>query len=139
MSTINEATAAVYERVRDNWTATAPYATTVTRENEPFKPPAETPWIRVTVRDRPTPVPMRGPIGGRRFMRQAMIMVQVFTPIGSGVKARNTITHAVLTLFEGVSFSDLDCNQGSVQPVGAVDGRWDLAVVEILFNYYEIK
>lgn len=134
--TINEARDAVYERFLAQWTATP--ATAYTFENEKFDPPAGIPWVRVTVRNIGSTQACLGPPGNRRFRRSALGFAQIFTPADTGTKDSDTLAAAFAAIFEAVSFDGLDFRAASSREVGVDDG-WHLTLVEVPFEYEEIK
>ena len=131
------------ERVYQRWVDNVPTALTDawTFENEDFDEPAEdTSWARVSVRDLGGGQNTLGPIGGRKFRRTAAVAIQVFTPRGSGMGTGDSLAHTVRGIFEGVSFSGLDFNNGVVSEIPPDDDdKFVQHNVVVSFDYDETK
>jgi hypothetical protein len=132
MTVLGQAREAVYQRFVDQYTST-PF----TFENESFSPP-ETAWVRISVRNTAGGQETLGRLGNRRFRRSATIVVQVFTPLDAGMSEGDTLANEVLGIFEAVEFGDLDTNDGLVRESPS-DGKWNIHIVQVSFQYDEIK
>lgn len=133
MTTLNQATEAVYARFVSEWGTTSDYVF----EGEP-EPEGSTEWVRLSVRGLGSEQISQGAVGCRRFRRNASVFVQVFTPANKGRQRGDILSETALDIFEAESFSDLDFIQGDIRESG-VDGKWLIMVVEVLFNFDEIK
>lgn len=141
MTTIAEAREAVYARWNALWTAT-PLADTTFSGEIGFKPPAERPWARLTVRNLAPGGQTLGPVGGRRFTRLGSIFVQCFAPLSDdddGEGQLDPLMQNALDAFEGASFSGLRTFQATPRETGDDSGKWTTALVEIPFDYDETK
>lgn len=135
MTTIDQARSAVYKRFVAQWAA----RTLVHLEGEKFtEPDVEIPWVRVSVRNLVGGQETLGPTGARVYKRTALAQIQVFTNPTGGIKTAGTHAQAARAIFEGTSFDQLDCKNGSVREVGP-DGKFNQTNVDVEFDYYEIK
>lgn len=136
MTTLNDAREAIYARFVANFTGVA--STRWSFENEEFTEPDDGSWIRLTVRNLKRSQNTLGKTGNRRFRTKAMVFVQVFTEINSGVQTSDNLLKEAGDLFEGVSFSGLDFREADYHNTDA-SGNWKTSVVEAYFDYDEIK
>ncbi len=134
MTTLNEAKEAVYSRFAAQWGATTPVAF----ENEELEEPADLPWVRLTVRSLSRAQDTLGRTGNRRFRSSAIVLVQVYTRTNTGVQQGDVLAVQAKDVFEAVSFDGLDFNNGMVRETNP-QGKWYQHVVEIAFDYDEIK
>ena len=134
MTTIDEAREAVYAR----WIAEWGSRTIYTFENEKFTEPENEVWIRVSVRNLVGGQKTLGPKNGRKFERKAAIYVQIFAPKETGMADSGSHAQFALGIYEGESFSDLDCFDGSARELPEEE-KWQPILVEIFFDYAEIK
>jgi hypothetical protein len=79
-----------------------------------------------------------GPKTQRKYRRRASIFVEVFTPVAKGTKAGAVHAQAARAIFEGESFSGIDCNNGEVREKGT-DGKFYRTIVEVFCDYDEMK
>lgn len=116
-------------------------------DNEVFSPPiAEDgralPWARLSVRGLSGGQETLGRPGNRKYTRQAIVRLEVYTAPGSGLKVADQLCQAALRIFEGRSLpvSTLKLYDGRTQEAGLVDdGRWFLSTVQVNFDYEQIK
>lgn len=134
MTTLNEAKTAIYTRFLGNFTGTSAIAF----DNEEFNTPAAGSWVRLTVRTGPRLQDTLGKAGNRRFRTSASVFVQVYTEANTGVKIGDNLAEEARDIFEGISFSGLDFNAGDIRETPP-DGRWYQHIVEIPFDFDEIK
>ena len=134
MTTLNEAREAVYSRFTTEWGSSSAF----TFENESFDEPADSPWVRVSVRSLSRSQETMGRVGNRKFRPTALVFVQVYTRTNTGVEQGDTLAVQAKDIFEAISFSGLDFNNGLVRETGP-DGKWYQHVAEIKFDYEEIK
>lgn len=138
MTTPNEALEAIQTLFLANYTGVANARIVLQNEDEKFSENSTDPWIRLSVLDQTRSQETLGKIGNRKYRPGAQVFVQVFTKTNIGVKTGDTLAKEALDLFEGLSFSALDFNNGIARRSGA-DGKWYQHVVEIDFDYEEIK
>lgn len=136
MTTLNEAREAVYARFVANFTGVA--STKMAFDNDEFEEPEADDWVRLTVRHGPRAQDTLGKAGNRRYRTSAIVFVQVYTPVNTGVKQGDTLAVEARDIFEGTGFSGLDFNDGRVRESGP-DGKWYIHIAEIAFDYDEIK
>lgn len=134
MSTINEARADVYDRFTTLWAK----RTLVTFPNETFDPPEDLPWVRVSVKNIDGGQETLGKSGNRKYKRDALIFVQVFTSLNSGTEGNDILCEAAKTIFEGVSFNSVTANNSVIKEIGPSDGHYQQNV-QTEFFYIEIK
>ncbi len=134
MTTLNEAREAVYSRFVTQWGTTTP----IVFDDEDFDEPADSPWVRLAVRNMVRGQETLGQVGNRRFRSTARVFVQVYTRTNVGVKQGDVLATQARDIFEATSFEGLDFNDGVVRETGP-DGKWYQHVVDIAFDYDEIK
>lgn len=134
MTTLDEAKESVYSRFVAQWGTTTPFVF----DNEVFEEPVDDPWVRLTVRSLSRGQETMGRTGNRRFRSAARVFVQVYTRTNTGVKQGDTLAVQAKDIFEATSFGGLDFNDGVVRETGP-DGKWYQHIVEIAFDYEEIK
>lgn len=136
MTTLNEATEAVYQRFVTNFTGTS---NVVFRNEEPtFDPETVSTWVRLSVGTLARAQETLGRVGNRKYRPSASVVVQVYTRANTGVKQGETLAEEAKDVFEGTSFSGLDFNNGIVRN-GPIEGKWQQHVAEVEFDYEEIK
>jgi len=134
MTTINDAKKTVYNTFIAGWTAeTAPF----TFDNESFSPPV-TEWVRLVVRNTNSNQETLGQKTARRFLRQASVLIQIFTVANTGTKEADRLADVAKNIFEGERIGNIWFLEADVRETGT-DGEWYQVVVEIIFNYEETK
>lgn len=137
MTTLNEAKEAIYERFVSLYTGVP--SDRITFDNEEFEAGDGTdPWVRLAVRGIIRNQDTLGRKTNRRFRALASTFVQVYTEANIGVQQSDVLAQEAGDIFEGESFSGLDFRSAIIQETGP-DGKWYQSVVEIEFNYDEIK
>lgn len=137
-TTTNDAREAIQQRFLD-WRDVNYPGTTIVLGNEAHDATNEVEWFRLTVRNIDADQETLNQSGARRFLRNALIFVQVFTPANTGMQKGDQIAHDVLTLFEAVDkFDGVYVQTGRVSE-GAADGRWQEHLVEVSAFYEETK
>lgn len=131
---IVQAREAIYQRFTTLWLD----QTEFTLDNEEFKPPSVTPWVRVIVRNTSSAQETLGPIGNRRYNRKGSIIIQVRVLGNTGTEQSGELADNARNIFEGTSFSQVNVNDSIVKEIGT-DGKWFLTNVESFFFYEEIK
>ena len=134
MTTIDEAREAIYQRWEAEWGS----RTTYTFENEVFEEPESAVWVRVSVRNITGGQKTLGPKLNRKYERKVVIYIQIFVPKGTGMAASGSHAQFALGIFEGESFSNIDCFDGSVRELPEEE-IWQPTLVEIFCDYEEIK
>lgn len=135
MTTLNDARKKIYDTFIAEYVASA-----FTFENEEFNPPAGVAWLRLVVRNLVSLQESLGPVGRRKFDRQALVMVQVFTPLDQGTEQADNLSTAARVIFEGRTLTPeaLRFNAGSIQEIGE-DGAYYQTNLEVPFSYTELK
>lgn len=131
MTTPNEAHEAIYARFEGGIGTTA-----FTYENEDLDAPDS--WYRLTIRTLARNQETLGQKGNRRYFSEASILVQCYTRTNKGRQEADTLARVIVTLFEGETFSGVNCNNGITRETPP-DGKWYQFVVEIEFTYDETK
>lgn len=134
--TPNEAREAIYQRWAAQWGTTSPFV--FDNETNTTLDAGIVAWARVSARNNGGGQETLGPTGHRGYLRRGSVFVQIFTPLNRGMKDSAVLAHQARAIFEGVSFSGIDFNNGQVREVGP-DGKWYMTVVEAAFEYYETK
>ncbi len=136
MTTVTQAREAIYQRFLDNYTGVV--AGRITFENEEFEEPTSGEWVRLVVRSLVREQDTLGKSGNRRFRSKASVMVQVYALADSGVQQLDTLAEEAKDIYEGVSFSGLDFLAANINET-ELDGKWKQYVVDIEFDFDEIK
>jgi hypothetical protein len=94
-------------------------------------------WVWVSVRNAPNTRQVTvGQANGRRFRREGLVTVQVFGPIGQGLKYNDLIANVVEGIFKGKSTGDdtVQFLSTSVVDIGE-SGSWAQTNVSAVFTY----
>ena len=134
--THNEAREAIYTR----FVANLPSAlgSNYTFANEKYSPPDSTLWARLTVNHEAGEQDSLGKVGDRKFLRRGRVLIQIFGPVDSGLRALDLVADAVRDIFEGVSFDGLYFFSSDIRE-GSNDGEWFQIIVDAPFFYSETK
>lgn len=133
MPTPAEATSAIYARWISLWTAT-PY----TFDNEKFDPVSNKAWARVVTRQLVSAQETLGRIGARRFRREGIIIIQIFVPPDTGTREARELAKAAADIYEGVSFSSVDCTNAQIAEISD-QPSWFQVNVEVDYAYEESR
>ena len=136
MTTLNEATEAIYDRFLTNFTGLS--TDRINLDNEDFREPSSGAWVRLTVRGGPRTQETLGRKTNRRFRTAATVAVQVYVEADTGVKLSQDLAKEAADIFEGESFSGLDFFTVDTRRTGPT-GRWYQTLVEAEFDFDEIK
>lgn len=135
MATINEARKAMYDKFITDWAGT----TLIDTDNGEFIEPESDPWVRLTVRGQEGGQTSLGKKTNRRYERQGIFFVQVFTPVNTGTSESDILAQQAMDILEGERLSaDLWLGNSVNREVGA-KGKWYATNVETEFTYEEIK
>lgn len=108
-------------------------------DNEDFTPPnGDTPWVRLVVRNRVGKQDTLGPIGVRKFLREAAVITQVFVPLDKGLSEADRLATIVRDIFEGIRLGGLWFFASDIQEIGP-SGKFYQYNVESTFNYEQTK
>ena len=114
-STLNDVRAAIEGRIATEMALAPVYP--VSYENVPFTPPNNSSWIQAAIRFGDNAyATLLGPSTG--FNRQnGTLVINVFTPMGSGTGANFTIAERIKDLFDRAKFSSIifDAASGPAQ------------------------
>ena len=117
-------------------------STLTAMDNHPFDPPEPGPgvkWYRVNVRFAGGRQDSFGAItGARKFVKQGVLIIQVFTPLGTATNANDALCQQIQDLYEGIRIGDLWFMNGGVSFSGA-DGEWFQQNVVFDFNFEDNK
>lgn len=104
------------------------------------KPSGRTPWARVTIRHAGGFQATLSNINGqRRWRRNGVVIVQVFTPSGEGLSRAYDLAKIACDAFEGVSTPrGVWFRNARINEVGP-DGDWQQVNVLADFEYDEVK
>lgn len=138
MTTPNQASVAIVDRFLANFAGVPNARVVLQNEDESFSDNSEDPWIRLSILDQVRNQETLGKITNRKYRGGGQVFVQVYTKVNIGVQIGDTLAKEALDLFEGVSFSGVDCNNGLARRSGP-SGKWYQHIVEVEFDYEEIK
>jgi hypothetical protein len=138
MTTLNEAKVAIVSRFIDTFTGASTARILLQNEDEEFTNNSDENWVRLSVVDQSRTQETLGKKTNRKYRSGGQIFVQVYTATDTGVKSGDIISTEARDIFEGESFSGVDCNNGLIRPSGA-NGKWYQHLVEIDFDYEDIK
>lgn len=99
------------------------------------------PWARVIIRHIPNlgKITLSNAVGGRRYDRRGVMIVQVFSERGEGLPGNVDLPKVVQDAFEGKSLlSGLVIRRVDVQEIGE-SGNWYQTNVSISFEYDELR
>ncbi len=134
MTTINDARKTVYNTFITEWNAETPFAL----DNETFDPEETPKWVRLVVRNTGSNQETLGIKTNRKFLRQASVLVQVFTPQNTGTVEADRLSEIIKNIFEGEKIDELWFLEADIRETGNT-GVYYQQVVEIIFNYEETK
>lgn len=135
MATINEARKLIYDKFISAWGAT----TLIDTDNGEFIEPESDPWVRLTARGQEGGQSSIGKKGNRRYKREGIFFVQIFTPVNTGTSESDTLAQLAINILEGERLSiDVWTGNSVNREVGA-EGKWYATNVETEFTYEEIK
>ena len=138
MTTAAEAEQLVYSQFLTEWGATTPVAL------EEEKIPAgvsigETAWVYVYVQDYDTYQQTQGPVGSRKFLRKAQVVIRIIVPQGAGTSQAIALAEQARAVFEGVDLNPLkNFIAAPIERVGPMPPEY-IVVVRCPFEYTEIK
>lgn len=134
MTTLSTARESIYQRFATDWGVTSDY----TFDNEDFTPPEDTPWVRLVVRHTSSNQVSLGSSGNRKFDRDGLVFVQVFTPLDQGSAVADALVEKVLEIFEGKTIDLIRFTDVTPREVGPMDG-WYQVNVDAAFIWTERK
>lgn len=135
MSDLNEARKLVYDKFIADWADETIYDL----DNDKFDiPEGDISWLRLVVRNKVGTQDTLGKIGSRKFLRDATVMVQVFTELDTGTSEGDRLSTKVRGIFEGIRLNGLWFFASDIQEIGS-DGTFFQHNVECTFNYEETK
>lgn len=144
LDTRTEARDEILTLFKDAWD-TLGSAPQVIYDDSPADLPDDASYVRITVQHTASSqVTLGGKVSlggaGRRFRRTGIVAVQIFTPVGDGLTANDTLVDFTVDIFEGestgsdrVEFLNVRSNE-----LGA-DGPWFQTNVVAEFNYDRVK
>lgn len=105
-STYNDVRAAIEGRIATEMALSPAYP--VSYQNVPYSPPNNTPWIQTYIRFGENTYATLRPIGSSGFNKQnGTLVINVFTPVGTGAGANFTIAERLKDLFDRAKFSSI--------------------------------
>jgi hypothetical protein len=110
-------------------------------DNQDFTPPEtgeDVKWARVSVQFNTGNQESLGIVNNRKFVKQGLVFIQVFTPSGHATNDNDDLAESSLNLFEGVRLGDLWFNNGRITTIGS-DGEWYQQNVVLEFTFEAIK
>lgn len=137
MATPNEAVERIYSEFVTGWGATSPF----TFDNKKYDPPANTSFVRVTVRHTDATQDSLGSVGTRKFDRPGTLFIQCFSPLDIGRSAADNLALTARNLFEGKTLTPEGIRffGVTVREIG-LDGEGMFQInVEAPFEYTETR
>jgi hypothetical protein len=130
--------ASIEIRFAAQWVAGSPAAprTPIAYETAPFTPPANAPWVRLTIRSGEAQQASIGDPGANAFRHAGAIMVQIFVPkAGSPVASRRAAALADHTtaIFRAATFDGIAC-RAPYASGGTDDDPWYMVTVTVPFS-----
>lgn len=127
------------------WDAQTPPIPRLLYDDKPRDLPADAAHARITIQHNDFGQrtlggkPSQGG-GGRRFGRNGIITVQIFTPFGDGLTAADPLVDLVINTFEGESTGSdrIEFRNTRANEVGH-DGVWHQTNVLVEFDYDRVK
>jgi hypothetical protein len=95
-------------------------------------------WVRISVTPILSAQTSLGKKGDRKYQRNGLINIQVFTPLGENTGLAVVLSQQALEIFEGESFDGVTCNNGDITTIGRNEG-WYQTNVSIDYNFIERK
>lgn len=124
----------VLERFETEWDEATDYAF----ENENFQPTDDDPYLLVSVREVGGGQDTLGAAPNRKFRRRGLITAEIRVPADAGTQVADGLAHDFRTIFEGVTFSEINCFNALMQTFGT-NGKWYLVTIDVNFEYDETK
>lgn len=134
MTTLVDVREAVYARFDTLWTSTPFVFDNVDTNLDE----GESAWARLVVRELGGGQDTLGVSGNRKYRRVFSIFLQIFTPTNDGMKQAGQLAEEARSIFEGVSFGDLDMNDVSIRDLPPED-KWNKTLVEADGRFYQTK
>ena len=75
--------------------------------------PTDDPYVRFYIMNNVSTQQSFGSVGNRRFERMGLVSYQVFIPANSSTGEGDTLCEEINNIFEGKSFDDIYCYEGS--------------------------
>lgn len=129
MTTPNQARETLLSKFIEVWDALDP-AVSYTFDNEDFDPPngaGVSSWCRFLVREAPGGQETLGPVGGRRYRRNASAVLEIYALRNNGAKRSDELVKEFRDNFEGVTLgsggNDVYMTDCQVQEIG-IEGAW---------------
>jgi hypothetical protein len=135
MTTHAEAREAICNRWSTEWGTRTPF---VFEDEQSNLDQGKVPWTRVSIRELSSEQHTMGDPGTRKYWRQAEVLIQSFTLVTKGMKAASEQADAARAVFEDKSFGGIDCFEGQIRS-SLPDGKWHMTVVQVRFDYYEVR
>ena len=129
----------VVDLFKASWTGTPIPLVLIQNQDSSTVDNQKDPWVRITVAEVGGGQETLGPVGERRYRRDAQVTVQIFTPKSKGTTLARQLAAEARAIFEGVSLGGgLDFNNARILPTLAEE-KWQQTSVEADFQFEEIK
>lgn len=135
--TPKEARNAIYQRYLDEFSGQFDIAL----DNQPFTPPdvgEGVKWTRINVQLVTGTQSSLGVSGNRKFVKEGLLFIQVFTPNGHATNTNDDLAEDSLVLYEGERIGDLWFKNGRITTIGE-DGEWYQQNVVLELEFEAIK
>lgn len=139
MTTENQAAELVFAAVAAAW-ATYSSGAPLFLDNESWADDGASTFARCVIRTGQSTQVSMGPIGNRRFDRNAKAFIQVFRPQGEGTKNLDAAARAIMVALEGLRLGPpaVWMGEATATEMGA-ERKWAGKLVTVDMKYEEVK
>lgn len=101
----------------------------------------DTAWLRVTLKPALGTQHTLGQVGNRKFVRQGLIFIQIFTPLDKGMQASDHLADGIIGFLEGGQTTTNNIPFNNVSPPKNIgnEGSWQQVNIDADFIYHIIK
>lgn len=98
-------------------------------------------WLRVSIRHSTGEQNTLGQSGNRKFLRNGILFIQIFTPLDRGLQLADYLSDQILAFLEGGSTSTNGIAFTDVSPPNDLgnEGSWNQINIEAKFFYEQIN
>lgn len=126
-----------------HWLANKSDTHSTALEGEDFTPTRGEPHYKLKITEPDSNQETQGPIGSRRFWRDGLLALRIFSPkrvanSDQGARPVNELARLARDVFEGKTISGCHFHAVEVHTLPE-DGEWLVRLVKAEFNYQEIK
>jgi hypothetical protein len=114
---------------------------TVFFDNQQASPPApgtNVKWVHLMIKFTQARQDSFGSVGNRKYVRQGLLIAQVFTPIDTATDTNDELCQQIIDTYEGVRLTDIWFFDGGITYSGN-DGVWYQQNVSFDIHFEEMK